>query len=117
MRKITENAVCAFMTDRTYTNGNTAVLHRDSKGPREVPGVVMLLHGNAIMWRPRGITSEVWVSDGDYPLSATTKERITGLPGVSAWTKDYEHYIDSPYIRERGVSGGVHWEGGWIRVI
>lgn len=88
-RKITTNAINAFISGRPFSSSNTTV---------EVEGnsVRLYLHGNLIAKKEDGklyVTNAGWQSN-------TTKERLNGLPGVSVSQKNYEWYLN-----------GVKWDG------
>lgn len=82
MRKISKEAMLALTNGYDMTKSNTRVRDR-----------VMYLHDRPIAWvDPRwGLI----VSDGDYPLSFTTKERLNALPGVRVWTSKHVDYIQT----------------------
>ena len=91
MRKVTEQAVAAFMNGYNFKSGNTEV--RDS---------AMYLHGNKIAeWRD----GELWITNAGWP-SNTTKERLNGIPGVSIQQKNWEWYLN-----------GYHWTGYWVKIV
>lgn len=87
MRKITEYIVGAFLNrqdacrDNTYTDGNA-----------------LFLFGKKIAeWRD----GRIWITDAGWD-TATTKERLNGIPGVSVWHHKHQLYLnDKP------------WDGSW----
>ena len=90
MRKVTQQAVAAFMNGYDFKSGNTMV--QDGK---------MYLHGNKIAeWRD----GELWITNAGWS-SNTTKERLNGIPGVSIQQRDWRWYLN-----------GYHWQRQWIRV-
>lgn len=89
MRKVTREAVSAFINGRAFKSGNTQVT---VDGPK----TTMRLHGNAIATICDG---RLVISDGGWQ-TATTKERLNGLPGVSVHQKDYQWYLN-----------GKQWDG------
>lgn len=101
MRKITKNAINAFMnaTPNTgsYMENNTLVSARDND-------VYMYLLGNIIAIRnfETGIIS---VSNAGW-FSNTTKERLNGLPNVSIQQKKGKWYLN-----------GKEWDGKLIEII
>lgn len=100
MRKITKEAVAAFMAGVTFSKSNTTV-ERSPLG-----GVVVLkLHGNSIARYSEGdYNNSLEVCDGGWQ-SNTTKERLNGLPNVSVNQKNYEWFLN-----------GVEWNGNWTKV-
>jgi hypothetical protein len=75
MRKITTEAVEAFMNGKNYKNGNTSV--NSLMGYSEYK-----LHGNLIAFKtPEKL--EVSLACWNTP---TTRERLNGIPGVSIHT-------------------------------
>lgn len=95
-RKITQDAVRAFMSDTNWRRDNTEV--RTSGDSTR-----MYLHGNCIARRfPQ--TGDIHVSDGGWQ-SATTKERLNGIPGVRVHQRDHQwHLNDKP------------WSGSWTDI-
>ena len=99
MRKVTQQAVEAFESGRSFKSGNTQVRVLAQNGGGSL--VLLELHGNAIArhesWNGRTfITSAGWET-------RTTKERLNGLDGVSIF-------------QDRGVwyLNGEAWDGKWI---
>ena len=76
MRKITKQAVEAFMNGKAFKSGNTEV----SPGYNE--SFSMLLHGNLIANKHQNGIS---VSLAGWNTK-TTRERLNGIPGVSIHT-------------------------------
>lgn len=79
MRKVTQLTCGAFEAGRACTLGNT---HTD--------GTTLFLHGNAIARRtPQGleITMAGWET-------VTTRERLSGLTGVSVSQRKGEQYLN-----------------------
>lgn len=98
-RKITEQAVNAFLAGRAFCSGNSSVEFSPLGAI-----VVLKLHGNAIARYDKGDISTMEVCNGGWS-SNTTKERLNGLPGVRVNQKDWTWYLN-----------GVEWDGGWRRV-
>jgi hypothetical protein len=94
MRKITRLAVDAFMAGRPFHQGNTSV------EMSECGHAVMKLHGNRIAIKDNN--GSIRVSDAGWP-TATTKERLNGIPGVSIHQKNYQWYLNDK-----------HWDGFWV---
>lgn len=101
MRKITANAVNAFIAGRTFGQDNTNV----ELSPLGAV-VVLKLHGNTIARYDKGdtqlhtleITNAGWFSN-------TTKERLNALPGVSVCQRKGVWYLN-----------GKEWDGSWTFV-
>lgn len=96
MRKISREAMLALTNGYDMTKSNTRVRDR-----------AMYLHGRKIAWY-----DSRWgliVSDGGYPLSFTTKERLNALPGVRVWTSKHVDYIST------GGHPASEWDGEpWV---
>lgn len=95
MRKITNEAVSAFLAGRTFSKGNMKVT--------EDYGIWRLkLHNNTIATIDQmGVLS---VSNAGWS-SNTTKERLNGLPGVHVKQKNWSWFLN-----------GVEWDGSWKRI-
>ena len=95
MRKITKEAVSAFLACRPFSKSNMRVI--------ETYGVWKLqLHNNTIaVLDELGVLS---VSNAGW-ASNTTKERLNGLPNVSINQKNWQWYLN-----------GVEWNGEWNRI-
>src|SRR6478609_5343789 len=89
MRKITKQAAAAFEAGRNFKSGNMEVeVTRSMDLTREI--VTMYLHGNAIAKREDGalfVRSAGWET-------ATTKERLNGLAGVSVSQTNFQWYLN-----------------------
>ena len=101
-RKITTDAINAFMSARTFNRDNTNVEVRPFKDEK-VESVILKLHGNVIARRLMG-SNTIEVCDGNWQTN-TTKERLNGLPGVSVCQRKGVWYLN-----------GVEWDGGWTTV-
>lgn len=98
MRKITQQAIVAFLNSTRFERGNTRVvigMLPDSTGAD------LYLHGNLIA---RMDDTGLNVSSGGWQ-SATTKERLNALPGVSVSQKNYVWYLN-----------GYPWDGSYTNV-
>jgi hypothetical protein len=95
MRKITRDAVEAFMSNRDFKRGNTWV--QCAVGRRWFH-----LHGNVIA----EITNngELYICSQGWN-TVTTKERLNGLPGVHIQQKDFQWLLN-----------GEPWNGSLIRI-
>lgn len=100
-RKITTDAVQAFLSADEFSRDNTLVEVRPFKGASE-NSVILLLHGNPIAaYLERIGVASLQVCDGNHQ-TVTTKERLNGLPGVSVHQKAGQWYLN-----------GVAWDGSW----
>ncbi|WP_055128545.1 hypothetical protein [Pseudomonas mediterranea] len=97
-RKVTEQAVSAFLAGRVGCFNNTTV---ELSPLGKV--VVLKLHGNAIARRDLN-GNHMEVCNGGWS-SNTTKERLNGIPGVRVNQKNFEWFLN-----------GVEWDGGWTVV-
>lgn len=95
-RKITQDAISAFMSGQKFNRDNTTVFVGET-------GTSSLhLHGNLIARRfPCG---RLEIGNGGWS-SNTTKERLNGIPGVSVCQRKGVWYLN-----------GVEWDGWWIQV-
>jgi hypothetical protein len=95
MRKITSEAVSAFLERKPFKKGNMRV---EAYGNE----FRLKLHGNTIASIDElGVLS---VSNAGWS-SNTTKERLNGLPGVSIYQKNWTWYLN-----------GQEWDGSWKRI-
>lgn len=94
-RKITKEAVSAFLERRPFSKSNMKVV--------EDYGIYRLkLHNNTIATIDElGVLS---VSNAGW-ASNTTKERLNGLPNVSVYQKNWNWYLN-----------GKEWTGEWTRI-
>ena len=102
-RKITTDAISAFMSARTFNRDNTSVEVRPFKAETE-NSVILKLHGNVIARRLVGSNS-IEVCDGNWQTN-TTKERLNGLPGVSVCQRKGVWFLN-----------GEEWDGTWKVVV
>ena len=95
MRKITNEAVRAFIEGRKFSKGNMKV-EFDSTFWK------LKLHNNTIATIDElgvlSVTNAGWASN-------TTKERLNGIPGVHVYQKNWNWFLN-----------GVEWDGGWKRI-
>lgn len=95
-RKITIDAINAFMAGQKFNRDNTSV--------EVAHGFVKLrLHGNCIA--QKDIESGVIEISNAGWFSTTTKERLNGIRGVSVCQRKGVWYLN-----------GVEWDGSWIEV-
>lgn len=94
MRKITEKAVEAFLSNNSFNGNNTKV-------SKVIGGTRMYLHNNCIAENINGrigITNCGWFTN-------TTKERLNGIPGVSI-----------RQVNGNWILNGNLWDGAWIEI-
>lgn len=96
-RKITTDAVHAFMNGENFSRDNTSV------SVNSFGDVVLMLHGNQIAQK-RKIENDLQISNAGW-FSTTTKERLNGLPGVSVNQRKGVWFLN-----------GEEWDGGWTTV-
>ena len=98
MRKVTRNAITAFLNYEAGKFGNTEVRVERLHG---YDIVSLYLHGNCIATIGAGeltIRTAGWQSN-------VTKERLNALPNVSIQQKKGISYLN-----------GKEWDGSWIKV-
>lgn len=101
-RKITQDAINAFIAGAKFNRDNTSVEIRPFKDESRV-SAVLKLHGNVIARRTLdGKVLEV--CDGNWQ-TVTTKERLNGIPGVSLRQRKGVWYLN-----------GKEWDGSWTTV-
>lgn len=101
-RKITTEAVAAFLKGNAFRCDNTRVEVRPFQ--REAhDSVILLLHGNPIA-RYLVADRALYVCDGNHQTN-TTKERLNGLPGVRVHQKAGQWYLN-----------GEKWDGYWTKI-
>ena len=95
MRKITSEAVSAFLERKPFRKSNMSV---EANGNE----FRLKLHGNTIASIDElGVLS---VSNAGW-ASNTTKERLNGIPGVRVHQKNWNWFLN-----------GVEWDGSWKRI-
>lgn len=100
MRKVTRDAVAAFLADRVGSFGGNTTVERSPLGAV----TVLKLHGNAIARKDVGSPAQFEVCDGGWS-SRTTKERLNGLPHVSVMQRNWVWHLN-----------GAEWNGSWALV-
>jgi len=96
MRKISKEAAEAFKNDYKFTKSNTKV--RVANGE-----TTLLLHDNCIARKvsdDQNQKVQLYISDGGYPMSITTKDRLNALEGVQVHTSNFVDFLN-----------GVEWNG------
>lgn len=99
MREITRKAIDAFLAGNPVKTSNTTVEVRPFQR-EDGDSVILKLHGNPIA-RYRVADRILWVCDGQHQ-TATTKDRLNGLPGVRVNQRNWDWYLN-----------GVEWDGSW----
>ena len=100
MRKITRDALAAFVEGVPFNRDNTSVTHCKDTGV-----TCLLLHGNKIArWNTFGYYATLEICDGGWQ-TVTTKERLNGITGVSITQKNWVWYLN-----------GAEWSGEWTKV-
>lgn len=101
-RKITTEAVNAFMNGQKFNKDNTTVEIRPFK-LEDKESSILKLHGNVIARRTLdGQLLEV--CDGNWQTN-TTKERLNGIPGVCVCQRKGVWFLN-----------GKEWDGSWTAV-
>ena len=83
MRKITQQAVTAFLNGERFNKGNTSVVV-------DADTIKLYLHGNCIA----RIDSYGMAINPQGYATTTTKERLNGLPRVSIKQRDFMWYLN-----------------------
>ena len=96
MNKITRDAVRAFRNGNDFKRGNTQVKTYAHSNYRE-----LLLHGNVIADMNE---DGLYISSCGWE-TATTKERLNGLPNVSIYQRNFQWFLN-----------GEEWDGSRIKV-
>lgn len=99
MRKITKEAINAFMSTKPFKMANTEVIVNEHSAGGTI--TQLYLHGNLIAEdsdQGLHITNAGWQSN-------TTKERLNGLPGVCISQKKGKWYLN-----------GREWDGEMIKI-
>ena len=92
MRKITKESVQAFMNAQKFKKSNMEVV--------VLPNVTILkLYGNEIAYSYNDPERTLSITNCGY-FTATTKDRLNGLDGVSIYQKQGQWYLN-----------GEEWEG------
>lgn len=102
MRKITQESIEAFLAEREFDKQNMSVAVRPWQSEK-VNSVILMLHGNPIARYPVGDFQGMMICDGNHQ-TATTKERLNNLPGVSVNQKAGQWYLN-----------GEKWAGHWTK--
>lgn len=93
-RKITTEAINAFMSGHKYKSGNTQVIIENNVSKLYLfSHLIAKLDNNTIS-----------ITNADY-FTNTTKERLNALPGVCISQKKGKWYLN-----------GVYWDGQWTTI-
>ena len=95
MRKITRDAVDAFMRHESFKRSNTQVVVHSSNTCLYLHGILIAIIG------PKG---NIQITNAGYQTN-TTKERLNGIPTVSIVQKNFQWYLN-----------GTKWDGEWTTV-
>lgn len=98
-RKITIDAINAFMAGQKFNRDNTCVYTTFESNGETVWN--LSLHGNRIAMR-KG--KEISISNAGWQ-SNTTKERLNGIPGVRIHQKNYQWFLNNEA-----------WDGEWKKI-
>ena len=98
MKKVTQKAIAAFLSNVGLKTGNTTVTIENDGSVGRV--VYLRLHGNKIARKPIG-SPTFEISNAGW-FSNTTKERLNSLPGVSIVQKNFEWFLNDN-----------SWDGSW----
>lgn len=96
MRKVTKDAHEAFNNNKRFKSSNTEVRIEDGD-------TNMYLFGKHIA---KKIDDELYISDGNYGTSVTTKERLNGFRNVHLRINKGEWILNEKQ----------KWDGEWINV-
>lgn len=94
MRKVTQNAINAFILNQNFSSSNTDVIVHSN-------GTELVLHGNCIASKQKGIltiTNCGWFTN-------TTKERLNAIPGVNIHQENFKWYLN-----------GEEWDGKLTKI-
>lgn len=95
MRKVSQEAYKAFINRRKFSSSNTEVRIEDEE-------VSMYLFGNKIAKTENG---DIWISDGGYGASNTTRDRLNYFP-VSLRILKGEFIVNEKF----------KWNGSWLNL-
>lgn len=104
MRKITTQAVNAFLNSQSFNSWNTTVTVTESSQHQHT---TLALHGNKIANRIQNLATwsvQIEISNAWW-FSNTTKERLNGIQWVSINQKAWQWYLN-----------GNAWDGKWITI-
>lgn len=96
MRKITAKAYNAFVYRRRFTQSNTSVRIDGAEAK-------MYLFGNLIAKSENGA---IWICDGGYRPSRTTRGRLNAFPGVNLRMCKGEWIFNEQ----------MKWDGEWLKI-
>lgn len=96
MRKITIEAINAFMNNKPFARSSTIVTKINEL-------MVLYLHGNRIATKCIN-TNKIKITNAGW-FTVTTKERLNGLPNVSIRQKKGKWYLN-----------GELWDGSWTEI-
>jgi len=86
MRKITKEAVAAFLAGEEYSKDNTCVFYDAGQG-----AMILSLYSHHIAKRSN--KGKLWVCTCGW-ATKTTMERLNGIPGVSVCQMKFKLYLN-----------------------
>jgi len=98
MRKITEQAVNAFMNAQEFKSSNTRIEVLTNV-------TIMYLHENAIAYRYNDPEKTISITNAGWKTN-TTKERLNGIPNVNIYQKKGVWYLNEK-----------EWDGSVIDIL
>lgn len=93
MRKISEDAYNAFIHNRRFNKGNTAVVVSDAQ-------VSMMLFGNMIA---KKTLEGTYISSGGYHPTVTTRDRLSA-------------FVDISICKGEFIIKNKKWDGEWTNI-
>ena len=104
MRQITKLAVEALILGKTFKRDNTRVTRTHMITPKGGSYVhtELILHGSLIATYSK--QNGLCITNAGYK-TITTKERLSGLPNVHLYQKNFVWYLN-----------GEPWNGEWVKV-
>lgn len=110
-RKITQQAVTAFLQDRPLSIGNTTVSVKWAY-------TRLYLHANEIAWKKCNIDKDKSIRiTNDWYKTNVTKERLNGIPWVHIVQKNHAWYLNG-IVQKNHVwyLNGTEWNGEWTKI-
>lgn len=101
MRKISREAYEAFMAGKTFNKSNTRVITEVLEPLGTLVRTRMYLFNNEIA-RKEG--DNVFISDGEYRASATTRDRLSAFVDISIYKGNFI------------INNRIKWNGEWTNI-
>ncbi|MBC7088691.1 MAG: hypothetical protein H5T96_09555 [Tissierellales bacterium] len=95
MKKISRDAYDAFMSERDFHRDNTSVTKMGN-------GTVWMELFNNRIARKEG--SNIYISDGDYKPTATTRDRLSAFVNISIYKGEFI------------INNRIRWDGKWTNI-